>query len=151
MLCISQTHALCVAISVLAFSLRSSAQIMTGSIAGTVSDSSGLIPGVSVKFTSESVRQTLTEPGGASSMPCKRAATSSPSSTISLAAIHLQLGDVSESLVVRAEGSAVQLSTGERSGIIGGQAPHGFLEERSGVEALVREEVTQWVSHWFDQ
>src|SRR5579864_5899696 len=117
------------------------AQNVTGSITGTVVDKSGSqIPGVNVKLTSESTaatREAATDPAGnfqfnviqAGSYTLtvehpgfkryeKKNIELTPNENLSAGTIHLDLGEVTDSVVVRADSATVQIASGERSGII---------------------------------
>ncbi len=117
------------------------AQNVTGSITGTVADKSGSrIPGVSVKLTSETTaaaREAATDADGNFQFNAIQAGSYkisiahpgfkgyekkniqlTPNESLSAGAIRLELGDVSESVTVRADGAAVQIASGERSGVI---------------------------------
>jgi hypothetical protein len=119
----------------------SSAQTVTGSIAGTVMDpDGGVIPRVSVKLVSEStgtVREALTNDRGDFSFEAvlpdsytlsvelpgfkkyeQRNLHLEPSDHLSAGQIKLQLGSTSEQVTVVAEGAKVQTVSSERSGII---------------------------------
>jgi hypothetical protein len=121
--------------------LQALAQNVTGSITGTVVDKSGSqIPAVNVKLTSESTaatRESASDPSGNFQFNAIQAGSYSlsvehpgfkryekkniqltPNESISLGAIHLDLGDVSDSVVVRADSATVQTASGERSGVI---------------------------------
>ncbi len=117
------------------------AQNITGSISGIVVDKSGSpIAGVSVKLVSEAtgaVRDALTEASGAFQLNAIQAGAFSvaaqhpgfkkyerhgieltASQNLSLGTVTLTVGDVSESVTVRADVAAIQTNSGERSGII---------------------------------
>ena len=123
------------------FCFQALAQNVTGSITGTVVDKSGSqIPGVNVKLTSEgtaATREAATDPAGnfqfnviqAGSYTLtiehpgfkryeKKNIELTPNENLSAGAIHLDLGDVTDSVVVRADSATVQIASGERSGII---------------------------------
>ena len=128
-------------LSLLVFCSLSPAQNVTGSITGAVTDRSGSrMPGVSVKLTSEttaatrdvatdadgnfqfnaiqagSYRLSIAHPGFKSYE--KRDIQLTPNESRSTGSIRLDLGDVAESVTVRADGAAVQIASGERSGVI---------------------------------
>jgi hypothetical protein len=132
----------CIPVGILLLlSLPSAAQIVTGSITGTVTDKSGsAMAGVSVKLTSESTgatREAATDPDGNFQLNAiqpgnyklavehpgfkryeKQAIELTPNEKLALSAISLDIGDVSESVTVKAEGVAIQSASGERSGVI---------------------------------
>jgi len=116
-------------------------QNVTGSISGTVVDKSGSqIPAVNVKLISESTaaaREAATDSSGNFQFNAIQAGNYSlsvehpgfkryekkniqltPNESVSLGAIHLDLGDVTDSVVVRADSATVQTASGERSGVI---------------------------------
>src|SRR5437016_2545489 len=126
---------------VLSLCLPSAAQIVTGSITGTIADKSGSpMAGVAVKLTSEStaaVREIATDADGnfqlnaikpgnyklAAEHPgFKRYEKSgielTPNEKLAVGTIQLDVGEVTESITVKAEGPAVQTASGERSGVI---------------------------------
>src|SRR6266568_637091 len=123
------------------FCLPILAQNVTGSITGAVLDKSGSqIPAVNVKLTSETTaatREAATDPSGNFQFNAIQAGSYTlsvehpgfkryekkniqltPNESISLGAIHLDLGDVTDSVVVSADIAMVQIASGERSGII---------------------------------
>lgn len=123
------------------FGSNVSAQIVTGSITGTVADVSGsVIPGVTVKLTSETtaaVRQVLTDQDGNFQFNAiqpgnytlvaelagfkkyeKKNIELTPNESLAAGIIKLEVGDVSESVTVSADGAVVQTASGERSGVL---------------------------------
>src|SRR6266446_7295610 len=123
------------------FCLPALAQNVTGSITGAVVDKSGSqIPAVNVKLTSEATaatREAATDPSGNFHFNAiqgrqlysirqhpgfkgyeKKNIQLTPNESISLGAIHLDLGEITESVVVSADIATVQIASGERSGII---------------------------------
>jgi len=117
------------------------AQSITGSISGTVVDRTGSpIAGVTVKLTSQAtaaVREALTDTSGLfqlNAIPAgfynvtvehpgfKKFEGSrielAPNESLSVGTISLDLGDITESVTVKAETAFVQTTSGERSGII---------------------------------
>ena len=117
------------------------AQQITGSIAGTVTDISGSpISGAAVKIVSVSTsatRDSATDENGnflfngilagnynliISNAGFKKHQTSkialNPNERLTVPAVKLDVGDVTESITVAAEGATVQVASGERSGVI---------------------------------
>jgi hypothetical protein len=117
------------------------AQQLTGSIFETVADKSGSpIAGATVQLVSETMgssRHAATDAEGAFQLQAVaagmyRIAAKHPgfkayecreieltaNQSLALGELRLELGDVSESVTVRAEGAAVPTATGERSGVI---------------------------------
>src|SRR5215471_1347855 len=125
----------------LAALLPAGAQQTTGSISGTVTDKSGsVVAGVTVRLTSETtsaMRQALTNSDGNFEFPAiaaghydlsashpgfKTARRSdielTPNQNLAVPPIKLDVGDVAESVTVKAEAATVQTASGERSGVI---------------------------------
>jgi hypothetical protein len=117
------------------------AQIVTGSITGAVVDQSkSPVPGAAVRLTAENTaaaREVKTDadgnfqfnailPGGytlAIEHPgfkryVKQDIQLTPNENLSVGTARLEVGEVSESVTVKAEGAAVQTASGERSGVI---------------------------------
>src|SRR5947209_4846574 len=117
------------------------AQQVTGSITGTITDSTGsAIVGATVKLTSEQTGAIRTAAAGAEGDFVFTAVNSgmytvsaeqtgfkqfhktglelSPGSNIPLGIIKLEIGAVSDSVTVRAEGAVIQTGTSERSGTV---------------------------------
>jgi hypothetical protein len=134
----------CVAVTVVLGLLAVSGlygQLVTGSILGAVLDASGApVPNASVSLTSEStgaVRQVNTNPdgrfvfsavqpgaytlavehGGFKKYERKNLALAA-SEVLGVGDIRLEIGAVSESITVKAEGASVQTASGERSGVV---------------------------------
>jgi hypothetical protein len=133
-----------VAILLWALSALAPAQDVTGSIKGTVADSTGsLIARATVRLVSETTGAVRTAPADAEGNFAFTAVTPgfysvsaeqpgfkkyqkqgielTPGATIDVGSLRLEVGAVSESVTVRAEGSMVQLGTSERSGMITSQ------------------------------
>jgi hypothetical protein len=123
------------------FSSPSSAQIVTGSITGTVADKSGSpMAGVNVRLTSETTaaaREAATDGEGHFQLNAiqpgnytlaiqhpgfkryeKKGIELTPDEKLAVGTIQLDVGDVTESITVKAEGTVVQTASGERSGVI---------------------------------
>src|SRR5438874_2705268 len=123
------------------FSLPSGAQQTTGSVSGTITDKTGsVVTGASVRLTSASTsatREATTGADGDFEFPAigagryqlsvrrsgfktteRSAIELAPNQHLALGAIQLDVGDVSESVTVKADAATVQTASGERSGII---------------------------------
>jgi hypothetical protein len=128
-------------LAALSFYVPAGAQQITGSISGTITDKSGsVIAGVTVKLISESTsaaREAGTNADGAfefSAISTGRYRISvrhagfktaergnielAPNQSLAIGAIALDVGDVSESVTVKADVAVVQTASGERSGLI---------------------------------
>ena len=138
-------RARCISVSAAAFvvfimtGLPASAQVTTGSIAGTVKDAQGgVVPGATVTLTSETKGTTLTpvvtDSSGNFALPVTPVDTYtveismssfktvqqsnvavSPGSRVSLGVVTLEIGGTSETVVVKAENPLIQAASGERS------------------------------------
>ena len=117
------------------------AQLVTGSIVGSIADSSGsLIPGVKLSLVSDGTglaRASASDASGNFSFNAvapgtytlkaehdgfkkleKRNITSNPSETITVGELRMEVGQVSDAVTISAAGETVQTATSERSGII---------------------------------
>ncbi len=136
------------------------AQSTSSGLSGTVQDSSGaVLPGVSVTLTGEGngfVRTTTTNKEGLFSFPDLTAATFTlaieapgfrgyretgiqldSSEQRLLSAIHLQLGQTSDSVTIAAEAVAINLASGERAGSLDStQLDHLALRGRDVFDAI---------------
>ncbi|HEY1497408.1 MAG TPA: carboxypeptidase regulatory-like domain-containing protein, partial [Candidatus Solibacter sp.] len=150
------------------------AQQVTGSITGTVTDPSGsAIAGATVRLTSEQTGAVRTVPAAAegdfvlTAVPAgmytigveqagfkkylKTGLELSPGSNIALGILKLEVGAVSESVTVRAEGAMIQTGTSERAGTVTSEEIQDltvlnrdftqFAELQPGIVANVTQEV----------
>jgi hypothetical protein len=135
-------RAACLQVSVLIVCvLSAAAQIESGSIVGTVVDPAGaVVPGVRLELRSESTgvaRSAVSNdhgdfefnavPAGSYTVTAehdgfrkveRRNVNLLPNDHLSLGQIRLQVGEVTQEVVVRAEGATVQTASSERSGVI---------------------------------
>ncbi len=144
----------------LAAALAGKAQTVTGSILGTVVDPAGLAvvnAAVRLQFPATGLtREGMTDARGdfafRSLQPgvyeisilapgfkqfTKREIALTASETLSLGTISLEVGATTESVTVTAEGAAVQVASGERSGVItGDQVEHLLIRGRNAMSLL---------------
>ncbi len=116
-------------------------QLLTGSVVGTVVDTSGsAIPGITVKLVSETTggtREATSDelgsfvlnaiPPGSYTLIVEQSGFKryeqkgiglQPNDRLSLGEVRLELGTVTQRVTVRAEGATVQTASGERAGIV---------------------------------
>jgi hypothetical protein len=136
------------------------AQLVTGSMVGSVTDSSGSrVPSVKVVLTSEGTgvaRTAATDAGGNFVFNAvqpgayvvsaehagfkkleKRGLTVNPNETVTVGELRLEVGQVSESVTVSAAGEVVQTATSERSGIITNEQVENLTTINRDFAALV--------------
>jgi hypothetical protein len=149
------------AVSLLCCNLGLKAQIVTGSIAGTITDPSGsVIPGVSVtllQVSTNSARHSVTDAAGVflfggldggeynltAAKPGfktyeQKGLILSTGDRIALEHLVLDLGSVSETVSVTANAATVQTSSSERSDIISGKQIEDILVQGRNITDLVQ-------------